>query len=71
MIKPSKVVTSGCHLKKISFVSQMKTKLHWMFPHAKLKHLSSLSPECPIRVNVIAHIIMCVQICVLVGGKIS
>lgn len=30
-----------------------------MLSHSKPKHLSSSSPECPIRANVIAHIIMC------------
>lgn len=44
----------------IFFFSEIEWKLVGvMLSHSEPKHLSSLSPECPIRANVIAHIIMC------------
>lgn len=61
MIKLSKPVTSSIpFINILSFSSQRSNEslLVRCSPIPKPKHLSSSSPECPIRANVIAHIIM-------------
>lgn len=59
MIKPSNPVTSSIPFINISFLSEIEWKpVGAMLSHPKPKHLSSSSPECPIRANVIAQIIM-------------
>lgn len=65
MIKLSKPVTSSIAFINISFLSEIERKpVGVMLSHPWPKHLSSSSSECPIRVNVIAHVIMW-------GGQIS
>lgn len=60
MIKLSKPVRPSIPFRNISFLSEIEWKpVVAMLSNPKPKHLSSSSPECPIRANVIAHIIMC------------
>lgn len=59
MIKLSNPVTFSIPFINISILSEIEWKpVGAMLYHPKPKHLSSSSPECPIRANVIAHIIM-------------
>ena len=60
MIELSKPITLSIPVKNISFLSETEwIPVGAMRSHPKPRHLSSSSPECPIRANVIAQIITC------------